>query len=93
MRKYAQLIQEQRYQIYALKKTGHNQTEIASVIGVHKSTVIHSQQRAQERNRGGREKKRGKWSSLRLTHRGKSESDAQKLHESSVDLTTNLASA
>jgi IS30 family transposase len=36
---YTQLTQEQRYQIYALLKMDHNQTEIASVIGVHKSTV------------------------------------------------------
>ncbi len=31
--------QEQRYQISALLKMGHNQTEIARVISVHKSTV------------------------------------------------------
>jgi len=39
MRTYAQLTQEQRYQIYALKKMGHNQTEIAQVLEVHKSTI------------------------------------------------------
>lgn len=47
---YNQLTQEQRYQIYALKKTGHTRTEIAEVIGVHKSTVS----RELRRNRGGR---------------------------------------
>src|SRR5215210_3129147 len=36
---YRQLTREQRYQIYALKKADHNRTEIASIIGVHKSTV------------------------------------------------------
>ena len=36
---YKQLTREQRYQIYALKKAGHNHTEIAAIIGVHKSTV------------------------------------------------------
>lgn len=36
---YRQLTQEQRYQIYALKKTGHPQTEIAQLLGVHKSTI------------------------------------------------------
>ena len=36
---YAQLTQEQRYQIYALKKMGHNQREIAQVLAVHKSTI------------------------------------------------------
>jgi transposase, IS30 family len=50
MRTYRQLTQEQRYQIYALKKTGHSRTEIAEVIGVHKSTVS----RELKRNRGQR---------------------------------------
>ena len=36
---YTQLIQEQRYQIYALLKMGHNRTEIAAVIEMHKSTI------------------------------------------------------
>jgi len=36
---YQQLTLEQRYGIYSLFKTGHNQTEIATVIGVHKSTI------------------------------------------------------
>ena len=39
MRTYRQLTQEQRYQIYALKKMGHNQTEIAESISVHKATI------------------------------------------------------
>jgi len=39
MRTYHQLTQEQRYQIYALKKTRHSLAEIATVIGVHKSSV------------------------------------------------------
>jgi transposase, IS30 family len=36
---YTQLTHEQRYQIYALLKMGHNQTEIAVVIGMHKATI------------------------------------------------------
>ena len=36
---YTQLTQEQRYQISALLKMGHNRTEISEVIGTHKSTV------------------------------------------------------
>ena len=36
---YTQLTQEQRYQIYALLKMDHNRTEIAEVIGSHKSTI------------------------------------------------------
>lgn len=50
MRTYHQLTQGQRYQIYALKKTGHSGSEIAEVIGVHKSTVS----RELRRNQGGR---------------------------------------
>ena len=48
MRHYTQLAQEQRYQIYALLKAGHNQTEIAVIIGCSKSTVS----RELRRNRG-----------------------------------------
>ncbi len=47
---YNQLTQEQRYQIYALLKMDHNQTQIAEVIGVHKSAVS----RELRRNRGQR---------------------------------------
>lgn len=39
MRTYHQLTREQRYQIAALLKSGHNQSEIAWYLGVHKSTV------------------------------------------------------
>ena len=45
---YAQLTHGQRYQIEALLKTGHNQTMIAKVLSVHKSTVS----RELKRNRG-----------------------------------------
>jgi len=50
MQHYTQLTSEQRYQIYALKKKEHTMTEIARVIGVHKSTVS----REIRRNSGGR---------------------------------------
>jgi IS30 family transposase len=36
---YTQLTEPQRYQIYSLKKMGHNQPEIAESIGVDKSTI------------------------------------------------------
>ena len=36
---YAQLTQEQRYQIHGLMKAGFNQSEIALEAGVHKSTI------------------------------------------------------
>lgn len=39
MRHYTQLTREQRYQIYALKKAGHSQSQIAELLGVHKSTI------------------------------------------------------
>ena len=45
---YKQLAREQRYQIYALMKAGHNQTRIATVVGCHKSTIS----RELRRNRG-----------------------------------------
>jgi IS30 family transposase len=43
-----QLTQEQRYQISVLLKEGYNQTDIADLIQVHKSTVS----RELRRNRG-----------------------------------------
>jgi IS30 family transposase len=50
MRTYPQLTQEQRYQISALKKMGHSQTEMAQVLKVNRSTVS----RELRRNTGGR---------------------------------------
>ncbi len=47
---YTQLTQTQRYQISALLKIGHLQTEIAKAIGVHKSTIS----RELRHNRGRR---------------------------------------
>jgi len=47
---YTQLTQEQRYQIYALMKAGHNQTQTADIVGIHTSTVS----REIRRNTGGR---------------------------------------
>ena len=45
---YTQLTQGQRYQVEALYKAGHNQTMIANVLTVHKSTIS----RELRRNRG-----------------------------------------
>jgi IS30 family transposase len=36
---YTQLTRERRYQIYALKRAGQNQTEIAMLVSCHKSTI------------------------------------------------------
>jgi IS30 family transposase len=36
---YTQLTRDQRYQIYALLKAGHNQTQIATIVACHKSTI------------------------------------------------------
>jgi IS30 family transposase len=47
---YTQLTQAQRYQIYALLKMGHNQTAIATCLGVDKATIS----RELRRNRGQR---------------------------------------
>jgi IS30 family transposase len=48
MRDYTQLTQEERYQIEALLKMGHDQSEIAVVLKRHKSTIS----REVRRNRG-----------------------------------------
>jgi IS30 family transposase len=48
--RYTQLTREQRYQIYALLKMAHNQTEIAHCLGVHKATIS----RELHRNQGQR---------------------------------------
>ncbi|HET9711383.1 MAG TPA: IS30 family transposase [Pyrinomonadaceae bacterium] len=45
---YTQLTREQRYQIYALIKAAHNQSQIALIVGCHKSTIS----RELRRNRG-----------------------------------------
>lgn len=50
MNTYTQLIREERYQIYALKQAGHNQCEIAVMLGRHKATIS----RELSRNRGMR---------------------------------------
>lgn len=39
MNHYTQLTQEQRYQIYAMKRAGFSQVEMASEVGVHASTI------------------------------------------------------
>jgi len=45
MRKYSQLTQQQRYQIYAFMKVNFSITDIAKEIGVHKSTISRENQR------------------------------------------------
>lgn len=47
---YTHLTREERYQIYALKKAGHTQIEIADVLERHPSTIS----RELRRNQGGR---------------------------------------
>lgn len=62
--KYTQLTQEERYQISALLKAGHNQTEIAMILGRHKSTIS----REIRRNtglRGYRPKQAQRWTEER----------------------------
>jgi len=48
MSSYTQLTQEERYQIYALMKAGHSQSEIAAMLERNKSTIS----RELRRNRG-----------------------------------------
>lgn len=56
-KKYKQLSEEQRYQIGALFETGKGKSEIASFIGVHKSTIG----RELSRNTGKRGQHAGKY--------------------------------
>jgi transposase, IS30 family len=67
---YTQLTREQRYQIYALKKAHHNQTQMAAIIGVHKSTIARELKRNGGR-RGYRPKQADELASSRklLAHR------------------------
>ena len=44
---YTQLAQEQRYQIYGLKRMTDSQTEIAKCLGVHRSTISRELKRNQ----------------------------------------------
>ena len=48
MRGYTQLTRDERYQIYALRKAGHSQKEIAEVLGRSPSTIS----RGLRRNKG-----------------------------------------
>lgn len=50
MKHYTQLVREQRYQIYAFRKAGWNQSEVAEELGVNKSTIS----RELARNSGAR---------------------------------------
>ncbi len=50
MKVYTQLTREQRYQMYALLKTGQKQTDRAMVLGGHKATIS----RERRRHRGCR---------------------------------------
>ena len=66
MRTYQQLTREQRYQIYVLKKAGHPQTEIAEVVGLHKSSIC----RELKRNSGQRGYRPKQAQRLALARRG-----------------------
>ena len=68
MSTYKQLTQEQRYQIYALKKARHRQTEIANIVGVHKSTICRELRRNQGQ-RGYRPKEAQKFALARRQRR------------------------
>jgi len=70
---YRQLAQEQRYQIYGLKRMAHSQTEIAKCLGVDRSTISRELKRNQGK-KGYRPKQahqyavsRRKSSQLRIT--------------------------
>lgn len=52
MQKYTQLSLENRHQIKALLKAGHNQSEIARTLGVHRSTISRELNRNVPKSRG-----------------------------------------
>jgi len=96
MRTYTQLTREQRYQLSALLKMGHSQTEIAEVIGMHKSTIRPKQAHYmanERRNKPVRRiqvetweliesKLRDDWSPEQISGRLKRDKDIQVSHES-----------
>lgn len=65
---YKQLTREQRYQIYVLLKAAHKQTQIASIIGCHKSTIC----RELRRNRGRKGYRPNKAHTLAKARQGQS---------------------
>ena len=80
MRRYQQLAYEQRCQIYALKKRGDSQREIAKSIGVSQSTV----NRELTRNAGARGY-RYKQAQEKATQRRKLATKATKMTPSMID--------
>lgn len=70
MTHYTQLTQEQRYQIKALLKMEHTQTEISSVLDVHRSTISRELRRNQGR-RGYRPKQAHEKAMRRRQHKAR----------------------
>jgi IS30 family transposase len=66
---YTQLTQTQRYQIYALLKMEHTQTQIANCLNVHKSTISRELRRNRGR-RGYRPKQANRKAQERRAHNG-----------------------
>jgi IS30 family transposase len=85
MKNYHQLTLEQRYQIYAFKKAGFNQTEIATQLGVSKSTIS----RELSRNKGQRGY-RPKQAHLLAQARCQSKNNATKIEPSTWQKITSL---
>ena len=61
---YKQLTREQRYQIYALQKAGHNRSAIARNLVVHKATMGR-ELRHNPGERGYRPKQADEWAQAR----------------------------
>lgn len=70
MRRYTQLTQEQRYQIYDFKKAGWTQKAIAWEVGVHPSTVSRELRRNRG-ERGYRPQQAHRWAVSRCQERGR----------------------
>ena len=81
MNHYTQLTQEQRYQIYAMKKAGMKQVDMASEIGVHASTIS----RELKRNSGLKGYRPNQAHHLALSRRGQSRTRIRESHWAEVE--------
>ncbi len=81
MNHYTQLTQEQRYQIYAMKRAGFRQVDIGAEIGVHASTIG----RELKRNTGLRSYRPNQAQQRALSRRGNARARIRESHWSEVE--------
>jgi IS30 family transposase len=81
MNHYTQLTQEQRYQIYAMKRAGFRQVDMASEVGVHASTIS----RELNRNRGLRGYRPNQAHQFAVSRRGNARARIRESHWTEVE--------